>query len=132
MHCQRAETPGLLAGIETIRKLMVENYGETNLEKLLIAHLDATGCCIHTSLHSGSEFSVNFPFREIIRDVLIFESKELVLSHNHPSMECRPSSADISVTRKLIDMLEPLNVRIFDHLIVAGREVFSFRRSGLL
>ena len=132
MLCQRAETPELFAGIETIRKLMLENFGETKHERLITAHLDVARCCVHTSLHSGSEFSVNFPFREIIQDVLTFESKELVLSHNHPSMICRPSFADIAVTRRLCDMLAPLNVRIFDHLIVAGSEVFSFRGSGLL
>lgn len=132
MHCQRAETPELPAGIETITKLMMEGGGEIDYEKLIIAHLDASMCCIHASLHLGLKSSVNFPFRNIIQDVLLFDSSALVISHNHPSMICHPSSGDIAVTRKLNDMLAPINVSIFDHFIFAGPNVFSFRASGLL
>lgn len=132
MHCQRAETPELPARNEIITKLMMENGGEIDHERLMIVHLDEGMHCIHASLHIGSESSVNFPFRNIIRDVLSFNSKAVIISHNHPSMICQPSTEDIAVTRKLNDMLSPIDVRIFDHFIFAGREIFSFRACGLL
>lgn len=62
----------------------------------------------------------------------------IILCHNHPGGACKASSEDIALTRKLKGMLEPLNVRVLDHLIYAssnrGTEPgwFSLREEGLM
>lgn len=56
----------------------------------------------------------------------------LILAHNHPSGSVRPSAADIAATRRIGMLVEAARVRLVDHLIVSGSDVFSMRRAGLL
>lgn len=56
----------------------------------------------------------------------------LVLAHNHPSGQAFPSEADIRLTRKLATGALSLDLYILDHIIVAGREYYSFADNGVL
>lgn len=56
----------------------------------------------------------------------------IVAIHNHPSGDSRPSAADIATTRQLAEHLRWIGVSLYDHLIEARDEIYSFRRSGLL
>ncbi|MGE6711126.1 JAB domain-containing protein [Hyphomonas sp. NPDC076881] len=52
--------------------------------------------------------------------------------HNHPSGDPKPSRADISITREIIDVLGPFDISVHDHLVVGTSGVVSFRTSGLI
>ena len=52
--------------------------------------------------------------------------------HNHPSGVAEPSHADELITRRLKDALALVDIRVLDHLIVAGEEVISFAEKNLL
>ncbi len=56
----------------------------------------------------------------------------LVLAHNHPSGQAFPSEADIRLTRKLVAGAQNLDLYVLDHLIVAGRQYYSFADNGVL
>jgi DNA repair protein RadC len=56
----------------------------------------------------------------------------LVLAHNHPSGQAFPSQADIQLTRKLATAARSLDLYVLDHIIVAGREYYSFANNGIL
>ncbi|EOM9330836.1 MAG: hypothetical protein J7E05_02765, partial [Escherichia coli] len=55
-----------------------------------------------------------------------------VLAHNHPSGEVPPSKADRLITERLVQALALVDIRVPDHLIVGGSQVFSFAEHGLL
>ena len=69
--------------------------------------------------------------REVVKYAINCNSAAVILAHNHPSGISEPSSADISLTKRLIDALGLVDVRVIDHLIV-GREVTSFAERGLI
>jgi DNA repair protein RadC len=52
--------------------------------------------------------------------------------HNHPSGLPEPSQADELITRRLLDALKLIHVRVLDHLIIGDGAVFSFVEHGLL
>ena len=52
--------------------------------------------------------------------------------HNHPSGVAEPSQADEMITRRLKEALALVDIRVLDHLIVAGEEVISFAERNLL
>ncbi|WP_069985823.1 JAB domain-containing protein [Escherichia coli] len=52
--------------------------------------------------------------------------------HNHPSGEVTPSKADRLITERLVQALGLVDIRVPDHLIVGGNQVFSFAEHGLL
>lgn len=70
--------------------------------------------------------------REVINAALRHHAKAVILVHNHPSGETEPSRADIEMTAELIAALKLVTVTLHDHLIIAGREVVSFKSLGLL
>lgn len=60
-------------------------------------------------------------------------ARYVVLAHNHPSGEARPSARDIETTRQIYRLFEALGMRLVDHAIVArGGASFSFLRQGLV
>ena len=56
----------------------------------------------------------------------------MIFCHNHPSGSPIASEADIQLTKRLITALELIDVKVLDHMIVAGNEVISFAEQGLL
>ena len=63
---------------------------------------------------------------------LVAEVGALTLSHNHPSGVAEPSQADELITRRLREALALIDVRVLDHLIVAGGDVTSLAERGLI
>lgn len=68
----------------------------------------------------------------IFKRALDFSASYLILCHNHPSGNLRPSQADISVTKKLKEAGNVLDIKILDHLIVSDRGYFSFADEGIM
>ncbi|MFA6261087.1 MAG: JAB domain-containing protein [Bacteroidia bacterium] len=56
----------------------------------------------------------------------------IVLAHNHPSGNMKPSSADLAITKKLKDAGNLLEIMVMDHLIISDSEYFSFADDGLM
>jgi DNA repair protein RadC len=57
----------------------------------------------------------------------------IIIAHNHPSGNCRPSDSDIMTTRKLKEACKLLDITLLDHLILLPlNEYFSFADDGLL
>jgi DNA repair protein RadC len=64
--------------------------------------------------------------------VLQAQAAAVVLVHNHPSQHDRFSSADELITQRLKGALDLIDVRVVDHLLVAGAEVISLAERGLI
>ena len=59
--------------------------------------------------------------REVVKRALELSASALILVHNHPSGDPTPSSADIKMTREIVEVAKPLGIVVHDHIIV-GRE----------
>ena len=70
--------------------------------------------------------------REVVREALAHNAAALILAHNHPSGVAEPSRADELITSRLRDALALVDIRVLDHLIVAGPVTLSFAERGLL
>jgi DNA repair protein RadC len=70
--------------------------------------------------------------REVMRRALELGSSACCLVHNHPTGSATPSTADISMTRLVVDAGKALGVAIHDHFLVAGDQVVSFKALGLM
>jgi DNA repair protein RadC len=134
MRYQRAELPLKLDGLAAARDFFAGCFAEEDLhrERLWVAHVDDQADCLHVSCHEGDESGAPFPIREIISDAAAHGSAGIVLAHNHPSGDARPSDSDCRATRRLATAAEALDCTLLDHLVFAGRECSSFRKMGLL
>jgi len=70
--------------------------------------------------------------REVVKEALALNAGAVVLSHNHPSGSVEPSRADELLTHSLKTALMLVDVRVLDHIIVAGGATSSFAERGLL
>lgn len=68
----------------------------------------------------------------MVKESLARNAAALILVHNHPSGVAEPSRADEHLTQTLKAALALVDVRVLDHLIVAGNDVLSFAERGLL
>jgi DNA repair protein RadC len=70
--------------------------------------------------------------RGLLGEALRLDAVGIILAHNHPSGQCRPSERDISATRRLCDVAKALDIALIDHLIFTEDAVYSMRAGGLL
>jgi DNA repair protein RadC len=134
MRYQRAELPLKLDGLAPAKEFFAGCFADTDpsRESLWVAHVDEHARCLHLSRHDGDESGTDFPLRHIIADAATHGSAGIVLAHNHPSGDPRPSDSDYRATRRLVSAAEALDCTILDHLVFAGEQCTSFRKLGLL
>jgi DNA repair protein RadC len=70
--------------------------------------------------------------REVARRALETAASSVILVHNHPSGDPNPSSADVDMTRQIVEALKVLRITVHDHLVVGRDGVASFKALGLL
>jgi len=70
--------------------------------------------------------------REIVKRALEIGATAMILVHNHPSGDPKPSPMDIEMTKMIVDAASPLNIAIHDHIIISRGNHFSFKKEGLL
>jgi len=70
--------------------------------------------------------------REVMRRALELAASAVILVHNHPSGDPTPSSADVDMTRQVVEAGRALRIAVHDHLVVGRDGVASFRALGLL
>lgn len=85
-------------------------------------------CCVSDG---GMHGTVADPKR-IFKEALDRRAAGIILAHNHPSGQLRPSNEDISLTRKLVEGAKLLDIAVQDHLIVTERGFYSFADQGML
>lgn len=70
--------------------------------------------------------------RHVVEEALRHRAASVILAHNHPSGTAKPSQSDHQLTKLLVQALGPLDIKVLDHIIVAGDKAFSFAREGIL
>ncbi|CAM3112318.1 JAB domain-containing protein [Streptobacillus ratti] len=68
--------------------------------------------------------------REIVKNILKYNAKSIIVVHNHPSGNLEPSNDDRYLTKKIIDVLKLIDVRLSDHIIISNKGYYSFLENG--
>lgn len=75
---------------------------------------------------SGTLNSCIFDIRRIVRTCLIDNCAGVLLAHNHPSGNSKPSKSDIDQTIRLKKALDMFNIGLVDHLVITDDKFYSF------
>lgn len=70
--------------------------------------------------------------REVVKAALRHNAAAVILTHNHPSGNEEPSTADQAITDRLKRALQTVDIRVLDHVIVAGMRTTSFAERGMI
>ncbi len=70
--------------------------------------------------------------REVIKRALEVAASAIILVHNHPSGDPTPSTADIDMTRRLIEAGDKLSIKVHDHIVIGRNGHASFKSLKLI
>lgn len=68
--------------------------------------------------------------REVFRKAIDMGASSIILAHNHPSGDVRPSADDINLTRRMVDAGKILGINVLDHFVVGHNSYYSFKENG--
>ena len=91
-----------------------------------------TFCCIFVEMFRGTIGGASVHPREVVKEALKRNAAAVIFAHPHPSGVAEPSQADELITRRLREALALVDIRVLDHLIIAGSTVVSFAEEGRL
>ncbi len=123
---------------EIVNELVGAEMRMLRKESLRVILLDTRYHLIRTeqvSLGSGNE-SIAHP-REVFHPAVVSSAYAVIVVHNHPSGDVSPSQADHSLTRRLAEAAELLQIKLLDHIIIGAPAnenpgYFSFKEAGVL
>jgi DNA repair protein RadC len=105
----------------------------SRIEQFRILFLDKKNHLIADEvLQQGTVDHTPVYVREVMKRALDLGASAIVLVHNHPSGDPTPSSADVDMTRRIVDAGQKLQIAVHDHVIVGRKGHTSFRALGLL
>lgn len=81
--------------------------------------------------HGTIDSAAVYP-REVVKTALKHNAAAVILAHNHPSGVAEPSRADRQITERLQAALDLVDIRVLDHIVVAGENSMSFAERGLI
>lgn len=106
---------------------------DERVEVFTVAFLNAAKVLIgHKMISRGGTTSTIVEPGEVFRQAMIHDAHSIIVMHNHPSGNLRPSDADIQLTRRLIEAGKLVGIALEDHLIIAGHQFVSLRSNGNL
>jgi DNA repair protein RadC len=114
-------------------ELMQGTIGPLDHEEFWIITLNRAHRVINSQkISQGGLTGTVIDTRMILRHALDKKATSLVICHNHPSGNTRPSEADISITKKIKEAAELMDISLLDHLVITSDAYFSFADEGLL
>lgn len=126
-HAPVFESPG---AVSDFLKL---HFAGQPFESFVVLFLDARHQLIAMEdVFRGTLTQTSVYPREILKRALHHNAAAVILAHNHPSGSTDPSRADEVLTKALTAALALVDVRVLDHLVIAGSQSLSFAARGLL
>jgi DNA repair protein RadC len=102
-------------------------------EELHAIYLDSRHRLVaRRTLSVGTDSHTIVDPRQVFRPAVQCGAPKVIVAHNHPSGDCRPSEADREVTRRLVDAGRVLGVELLDHLIVTDNATTSLAAEGVI
>ncbi len=139
----------ILAGLEIARRHLVRDVQPLRTQQDVVARLDDIRArqqehFVALSLDGGQRLIAQRTItigtldtvlahpREVFSDPIVDRAASIIVAHNHPSGEAKPSTKDTMLTQQLAASGQLLGIPLRDHLIITRTEVYSFRQHHLL
>ncbi len=80
----------------------------------------------------GTSYGVNLNNKDFVASIISYKAHTVAICHTHPCGVASPSKQDIALTNELYNILEKINVKLVDHIIMSHEGFFSFFQNKLL
>lgn len=111
----------------------LKNIRDNKKEHFVVFYLDVRNQLIKKEIVSIGSLNASLIHpREVFEPAVRNLCAQIILAHNHPSGETKPSEEDIEITKRLIEAGKILGIEIIDHVIVTKTNFFSFKEKRLI
>ncbi len=86
----------------------------------------------YTLISEGGITDTTVDVRVILQAALLTNSVAIILAHNHPSGNLKPSRQDMEITKKVRDAAQLMRIKVLDHIILTDAKYYSFADGGML
>lgn len=118
---------------DTVANYLFEYFRDSYKEEFCVLLLDTKNRVIGTKTISIGTINQSLVHpREVFREAIMKNSNSIILSHNHPSGEPKPSKEDILITERLIEAGRYIGIKILDHLIIGDHKYISLKEKNLV
>ena len=108
-----------------------QNMAYEDVEEFRIFLLDSDFQCFENKLISKGTVNQTYASpREVILLAINANAAHVILAHNHPSGDCKPSNSDDNLTKTIFEAAVGAGIDIFDHLIITENQIYSYRENG--
>lgn len=112
---------------------LIPRFRNQRREILLLLCLNSQKQITHVEvMNKGAVNYVTFDPRRVVEVALKRQAVSVILAHNHPDGPALPSKEDDSATSQVYRALNTVGINLYDHIIIAGEDYASYRRSGAL
>lgn len=123
----------LLDSPSLVKDFLMVMFAGAERESFVVVFVDVRMCVIAVEvLFVGTVTQTAVYPREVVRRALHHNATGVLCAHPHPSGAQEPSRADEYLTQQLKAALATVDVKLLDHLVVAGASCVSFAERGLL
>jgi len=120
-------------GSVDVRRYLRQRLGGREQEVFAALFLDSQHRLIRfEELFFGTVDSATVHPREVLKRVIACNAAAIIFAHNHPSGVAEPSGSDLAITERLKSLLNCIDVRVLDHLVVSASDVVSMAERGLV
>jgi DNA repair protein RadC len=118
---------------QKVKAFLTHSLGQLPYEAFMALWLDAQNGLIESEvLFKGTLTQTSVYPREVVRHAMAHNASSVIVAHNHPSGLAEASQADRWLTDQLKASLALVDVKVLDHIIVAGNSHLSFAEHGWL
>lgn len=122
-----------VTSINDLYKIFSQYLSDLQTEEFWAIFLDQKNHVIYkTQISKGGISGTLVDVRVIFRIAIEHFATSVVVAHNHPTGNLTPSQPDISITRRIKEAGDLLDIKLLDHLIIGENSFFSFSEQGLL
>lgn len=130
---QPALTKPIISSSKTAFDFIHEQFIDLSTEEFWVIYLNRRNQVMHkANISKGGVSGTIVDARIIFSHAINQLASSLILVHNHPSGNLKPSEADLRLTKKIKKAGELMEVLVIDHLIVGEKDYFSFADNGLI
>ena len=102
-------------------------------EHFVVLYLNAKNQLVHKETISMGTLNANLVHpREVFEPALKYSAANIMIAHNHPSGDPKPSEDDLEITKRLVEAGKMMGVELLDHVIIVINSHFSFKEEKLL
>jgi DNA repair protein RadC len=106
---------------------------DLNHEAFYVVYLNQSNRVLRTEkISDGGMTMALADIRIILKNALLYNANQVILSHNHPSGNRQASEADKALTRRVQEAAKLMDIRLVDHIIIAGSSYLSMADEGIL